>query len=90
MVRGEAVTPLARPAKKVKKAIDNLNNLCYNKDKIERGNERRPAMTKREMLKEMFEKGYTSQYPIEWFEESFTIEQIKIFYDNFMEYLRKA
>lgn len=47
-------------------------------------------MTKREMLKEMFEKGYASQYPIEWFEESFTIEQIKIFYDNFMEHVRKA
>lgn len=75
---------------KLKEPVDKPKNLCYNKDKIERGNERRPAMTKIEMLKEMFEKGYTSQYPIEWFEESFTIEQIKIFYDNFMEYLRKA
>ena len=45
-------------------------------------------MTKKEMLQEMFAKGYTSQYSIEWFEESFTETQIKIFYDNFMNYLK--
>ena len=45
-------------------------------------------MTKKEMLQEMFAKGYTSQYPIEWFIESFTETQIKIFYDNFMNYLK--
>ena len=44
-------------------------------------------MTKVEMIKEMFEKGYKSQYSVEWFEESFTKEQIKVFYDKFMEYL---
>lgn len=45
-------------------------------------------MTKKEMLQEMFAKGYTSQYSIKWFEESFTEEQIKTFYDNFMNYLK--
>ena len=45
-------------------------------------------MTKREMLEEMFAKGYASQYPIEEFEESFTEEQIKKFYDSFMNYLK--
>lgn len=44
-------------------------------------------MTKVEMIKEMFEKGYKSQYSVEWFEESFTEEQIKVFYNNFMKYL---
>lgn len=45
-------------------------------------------MTKKEMLQEMFAKGYKSQYPIEWFLESFTDKQIKRFYDNFMNYLK--
>ena len=45
-------------------------------------------MTTREMLEEMFTKGYKSQYSIEWFLESFTDKQIKRFYDNFMDYLK--
>lgn len=45
-------------------------------------------MTKREMLNEMFDNGYTSQYPIQWFEENFTLEQITKFYNKFMEWLR--
>ena len=44
-------------------------------------------MTKREMLTEMFNKGYASQYSIEWFEESFTEAQIERFYLNFLESL---
>lgn len=44
-------------------------------------------MTKKEMIKEMFDKGYHSQYPPEWFEE-FTEKQIKRAYDNFMDYLK--
>ena len=45
-------------------------------------------MTKHEMLIEMLDKGYTTQYSIEWYEENFSEEQIKIFYDKFMEYLK--
>ena len=47
-------------------------------------------MTKVEMIKEMFEKGYKSQYSVEWFEKSFTEEQIKVFYNKFMEYLEEV
>ena len=42
------------------------------------------------MIKEMFEKGYKSQYSVEWFEESFTEEQIKVFYNKFIEYLEEV
>lgn len=45
-------------------------------------------MTKKEMLKEMFEKGYASQYTPEDLAEWFTEEQIKRFYDSFMDYLK--
>lgn len=45
-------------------------------------------MTKREMLTEMFDKGYSSQYSIEWFEENFSDSQIERFYSKFMEFLK--
>ncbi len=45
-------------------------------------------MTKHEMLIEMFDKGYATQYSIEWYEENFSEEQIKIFYDKFMDHLK--
>lgn len=47
-------------------------------------------MTKKEMIKEMFEKGYASQYTPKDFEEWFTEEQIKRFYDNFMRHLEEV
>lgn len=45
-------------------------------------------MTAREMLTEMFNKGYASQYTIEEFEEWFTLEQIEKFYINFINFLK--
>lgn len=47
-------------------------------------------MTKKEMINEMFDKGYASQYPPEVFEEWFTDEQIERFYNKFMEYLKEV
>ena len=47
-------------------------------------------MTKKEMLVEMFDKGYASQYSIEWFEECFTLEQITIFYNKFMNFIKRS
>jgi len=47
-------------------------------------------MTSREMLTEMFDKGYTSQYTIEEFEEMFSTEQIEKFYNGFKNFLKKA
>ena len=47
-------------------------------------------MTSREMLTEMFDKGYTSQYTIEEFEEMFSIEQIEKFYNGFKKFLKNA
>lgn len=46
-------------------------------------------MTKKEMINEMFDKGYASQYTPKDFEEWFTEEQIKKFYKNFMKSLDK-
>ena len=46
-------------------------------------------MTKKEMINEMFDKGYASQYTPKDFEEWFTEEQIKKFYENFMKSLDK-
>ena len=62
--------------------------MVYNIDKIKEREVNK--MTKVEMIKEMFEKGYKSQYSVEWFEESFTEEQIKVFYNKFMEYLEEV
>lgn len=45
-------------------------------------------MTAREMLIEMFDKGYASQYTVEEFEEWFTLEQIEKFYNSFMNFLK--
>ena len=56
----------------------------------ERRKERKKEMTKKEMIKEMFEKGYASQYTPKDFEEWFTEEQIKRFYDNFMKHLEEV
>ena len=44
----------------------------------------------REMIIEMKDKGYATQYPVEWFEESFTTEQVKKFYDSFMDFLKRG
>lgn len=45
-------------------------------------------MTKKEMIVEMFDKGYHSQYDVDFFVESFTDTQIKRMYDSFMDYLK--
>jgi hypothetical protein len=45
-------------------------------------------MTKKEMINEMFDKGYASQYTPKDFEEWFTDEQIERFYNKFMEHLK--
>lgn len=45
-------------------------------------------MTAREMLIEMIDKGYTTQYTIEELEEDFTPEQIEKFYNGFMNFLK--
>ena len=45
-------------------------------------------MTKREMINEMFDKGYATQYTPKDLEEWFTEEQIERFYNKFMEYLK--
>lgn len=45
-------------------------------------------MTKKEMIIEMFDKGYHSQYDVDFYVESFTDEQMKRMYDKYMEYLK--
>ena len=47
-------------------------------------------MTKKEMINEMFDKGYATQYTPKEFEEWFTEKQIKKFYEAFMDYLKTA
>ena len=47
-------------------------------------------MTKKEMLSEMFDKGYTSQYTVEEFEQWFTFEQIEKMYNGFMNFLKRG
>jgi len=44
-------------------------------------------MTKIEMVKEMINKGYHTQYTAEEFAEMFSEEQIKSFKEHFEEYL---
>ena len=70
------------------KGVDKFRFIVYNIDKIKEREVNK--MTKVEMIKEMFEKGYKSQYSVEWFEQSFTEEQIKVFYNKFMEYLEEV
>lgn len=72
----------------MKKGVDKVRNIVYT---IYRKKEREEKeMTKKEMIKEMFEKGYASQYTPKDFEEWFTEEQIKRFYDNFMKHLEEV
>lgn len=72
----------------MKKGVDKVRDIVYT---IYRKKEREEKeMTKKEMIKEMFEKGYASQYTPKDFEEWFTEEQIKRFYDNFMKHLEEV